>query len=56
VNLPATTVLGYPRIRRDRELKRATEAYRRGQFMAITLLTVAAAIRRHRSVAFSGSR
>ena len=43
---PVATVLGYPRIGRARELKRATEAYWAGDIDATQLRTAAAAVRR----------
>lgn len=43
--LPAATILGYPRIGADRELKRAVEAYWRGASDASTLREQAAALR-----------
>jgi 5-methyltetrahydropteroyltriglutamate--homocysteine methyltransferase len=45
------TVLGLPRIGRDRALKKATEAYWRGDIPATRLLQTAAAIRRENWIA-----
>ncbi len=44
--MTGTTTLGYPRIGRDRELKRACEAYWRGALSAEELQGAAAALRR----------
>jgi len=43
---PAGTILGYPRIGRDRELKRAVERHWRGDLTEAELETVAAELRR----------
>ena len=44
-NLPSATILGYPRIGRKRELKRAVEAYWKGELDQPALQAAAAELR-----------
>ena len=44
-NLPSATILGYPRIGRKRELKRAVEAYWKGELDQPVLQAAAAELR-----------